>query len=239
MIFLAVVANVVVGAIFLASAESETMDPQLRGPLARLQEDFRLVKMFLSNPSLLQTHSLSLLEEPDTKTKTVKVAPKEKQNQEDGVKDMLEKAKNVPVAQMPLLLGFLKEMYDRFKHNIAKANEMEAKSKTQYKRNMTDKAKWPKRYFKDKAMMNLASHWEKQRELSHRHYHNMLKLSHAGMARLKVAIDMMEKAIAGKALGQKEMQTLKEMAPEVVLTQLSSIVQFSCDALAQFRSERV
>jgi len=211
---------------------SETVDPRLWGPLARLEEDFRLVLQFVGNPQSLDSHPLSLLEEPPLAT--TDKAPKEK-SEADQVKEMLDKAKNVPVTQMPLLLGFLKEMYDRFKQNIKRANEMETKSKTMYKKNMVEKANWPQSYLHDKAMMNLAHHWDKQRELSHRHYHNMLKLSHAGMARLKAAIDMMEKAIAGKPLNSDDMTHLREMAPEVVLTQLQSVVAFAHQALLQFR----
>jgi len=178
----------------------------------------------------------SAVKDAPKKTETaIKDAPKKAATDEESVKDMILKVKNVPVSQMPLLLGFMKDMYDRFKHNIARANKLEEKSKATYKKNLAEKAKWSESFLKDKAMMNLAKHWDKARELSHRHYHNMLKLSHAGMARLKVAIDMMEQAIAGKKLSKEQMTTLKEMAPEVVFLQLQGIVTFCGKALRELQ----
>jgi hypothetical protein len=207
-----------------------------------LEDDFRLLQTVLRDPERwLGRRSLSFLEADPAKTveklaTAVKDAPKKAPTEEDTVKDMILKVKNVPVSQMPMLLGFMKDMYDRFKHNIARANKLEEKSKATYKKNLAEKAKWSESFLKDKAMMNLAKHWDKARELSHRHYHNMLKLSHAGMARLKVAIDMMEQAIAGKKLSKEQMSTLKEMAPEVVFLQLQDIVTFCGKALRELRA---
>jgi len=233
---------VALGATALSLQRSEAEDELLTSALKPLEDDFTLLQTVLRDPEKwFANRSLSFLEadpgKPVEKPATgVPEEPKKTSTEEDSVKSMILKVKNVPVSQMPLLLGFMKDMYDRFKKNIARAYKLEEKSKESYKKNLAEKAKWSKSFLKDEGMMNLAKHWDKARELSHRHYHNMLKLSHAGMARLKVAIDMMEQAIAGKKLSKEQMSTLKEMAPEVVFLQLQDIFTFCGTALKELRT---
>lgn len=241
---------VALGATALSLQRSETEDELLTSGLKPLEDDFTLLQTVLRDPEKwFANRSLSFLEADPGKKPVEKPGkpvekpaagvpeePKRTPTEEDSVNSMILKVKNVPVSQMPLLLGFMKDMYDRFKKNISRAYKLEEKSKESYKKNLAEKAKWSKSFLKDEGMMNLAKHWDKARELSHRHYHNMLKLSHAGMARLKVAIDMMEQAIAGKKLSKEQMSTLKEMAPEVVFLQLQDIFTFCGTALKELRT---
>lgn len=259
------------GTKILEQTDSRVMNPVLWGPLASLEEDFRLLELFLGDPSdiLAQPFSFSLLEEgsPNVNRKTARITKnisKKKaepadsslklHNEEDTsssqttlrrhtitpnpgeMKNTVNGENKLPAKQMPLLLGFLKDMYNRFKRNIKRSNELETKFKKEYKMNLERKAKWPKSFLDNHAMMNMAKHWDAQRELSHQHYHNMLKLAHVSMAKLKVAIDMVEKAIAGKKLDTSEIRHLEEVIPDGVFMQLESIKEFSHEALKQFRT---
>lgn len=223
-----------------------------------MESDFEELQRAAGNPeSYFSTRRLAFLEVEPAKTTvvpaktekalkkaksstsvTIAVAPEASPADKEAkaMEDVIKNVKATPVEQMPMLLALMKDMYNRFKKNIARANELEQKSKDTYKKNLEEKAKWPKSYLQDKAMMNLANHWDKARELSHRHYHNMLKLSHAGMARLKTTMDMMEKAIAGKKLNEAEMQKLKEMAPEVVFVQIQDLAKFCGESLVQLQA---
>jgi hypothetical protein len=87
----------------------------------------------------------------------------------------------------------------------------------------------------------MAEYWEKSRKLSHAHYHSMLKVAHAGMARLQMAIDMMSKAVEGKKLDKNELAHLKAVtpAPTVVLLQVrTDLLKYCEDALAELKSAK-
>merc|ERR1719478_1994295 len=125
--------------------------------------------------------------------------------------ELLKKAKSVDVKDMPMMLTILEAMYGRFKDNIKNANELEAKTKKHYEENM---AKYQQRKAANKddhALDRMEEYWVKSRKLSHAHYHSMLKVAHAGMARLQMAIDMMTKAVNGQKLDKKELEHLKAM----------------------------
>lgn len=214
------------------------LDPSKLQPRSKqfLQTDPKKVEKVITQVASVATAALHEAQpKPPVAKKTGEKTDDDEEKKE--MDKMVNIAKTVPVNQMPLLLGLMKDMYDRFKKNIARANALESKSKNTYKKNLAEKAKWPESFLKDKAMLNLAHHWDKQRELSHRHYHNMLKLSHAGMARLQVAMDMMEQAIAGKALSPKQMETLKTIAPSggVVFIQ-EDLLKFCSETLSSLNS---
>merc|ERR1719426_234630 len=133
-------------------------------------------------------------------------------------------------------------MYERFKENIVSATKLEEKTKSHYVQNMDYKKKLEERKGKkDEALDRMKDYWEKSRKLSHQHYHSMLKVAHAGMARLKMAIDMMEKAIAGKQLEKGELESLKAAtpAPIVVFQQVRvTLLQFCKSAIADLEAAK-
>jgi len=151
---------------------------------------------------------------------------------------LLAKAKSVDVKDMPMMLTILEAMYGRFKDNIKNANELEAKTKKHYEENMA-KYKARKAANKDDtALDRMEEYWVKSRKLSHAHYHSMLKVAHAGMARLQMAIDMMSKAVNGQKLDKKEFEHLKAVtpAPTVVLLQVrTDLLQYCKEALAELK----
>jgi hypothetical protein len=155
--------------------------------------------------------------------------------------DLLKKANSVDVKDMPMMLTILEAMYGRFKDNIKNANELEAKTKKHYEENM---AKYKQRKAANKddtALDRMEEYWVKSRKLSHAHYHSMLKVAHAGMARLQMAIDMMSKAVNGQKLDKKELEHLKAVtpAPTVVLLQVrTDLLNFCEDALVELNSAK-
>jgi len=132
--------------------------------------------------------------------------------------------KSMPKEQMPVMLSFLKGMYDKFKTNIAEANRHEQKCKAEYAEYM---ARWnskPESYRNDTAMIHVMQYWTKHKEIQHRQYHNALKLSHASMERVKWAMNMMEQAIAGEKPATKDLQRLQDTMPDVEFMQVDVTV---------------
>jgi len=87
----------------------------------------------------------------------------------------------------------------------------------------------------------MAVYWEKSRKLSHAHYHSMLKVAHAGMARLQMAIDMMTKAVNGEKLDKKELDHLRAVtpAPTVVFMQVrTQLLKFCGEALTELKNAK-
>jgi hypothetical protein len=155
--------------------------------------------------------------------------------------ELLKKAKSVDVKDMPMMLTILEAMYGRFKDNIHNANELEAKTKKHYEENM---AKYNARKAANKddhALDRMEEYWVKSRKLSHAHYHSMLKVAHAGMARLQMAIDMMTKAVNGQKLDKKELEHLRAVtpAPTVVLMQVrTDLLNYCKDALTELSTAK-
>merc|ERR1719160_2404836 len=154
---------------------------------------------------------------------------------------MLKQVQNAKVSDMPMMLAVLQAMYERFKENIVSATKLEEKTKAHYVQNMADykKKQEERKGKKDEALDRMAEYWEKSRKLSHQHYHSMLKVAHAGMARLQMAIDMMSKAVAGKSLDKKELDSLKAVTPTptVVFMQVRTDLLHYCeDALVEINS---
>jgi hypothetical protein len=155
--------------------------------------------------------------------------------------ELLKKAKSVDVKDMPMMLTILEAMYGRFKDNIKNANMLEAKTKKHYEEDM---AKYKQRKAANKddtALDRMAVYWEKSRKLSHAHYHSMLKVAHAGMARLQMAIDMMTKAVNGEKLDKKELDHLRAVtpAPTVVFMQVrTQLLKFCGEALTELKNAK-
>ena len=64
-----------------------------------------------------------------------------------------------------------------------------------------------------KDKQRIVDYYKKQREIQHRHYHAMLKMSHGMMTRIKQVKAMCQKAGRGEKLSAREMQELGGMAP--------------------------
>jgi len=69
---------------------------------------------------------------------TVVVAKNETDAVDPETAQLLKNTKNLDVKDMPMMLGLLKAMYDRFKHNIGEANKLEVKTKASYEKNMLE-----------------------------------------------------------------------------------------------------
>merc|ERR1719353_873598 len=72
----------------------------------------------------------------------------------------------------------------------------------------------------DDTYDRIEAYWKKQRANAHRQYHNLLKLTHAGMAKFDGLMKMGKDAEAGKPLNKKALQEIKAGVPNVVFTQL-------------------
>jgi len=132
--------------------------------------------------------------------------------------------KSMPKEQMPVMLSFLKGMYDKFKTNIADANRHEQKNKKEYQEYMARWNSQPESYRNDTAMIHVMQYWTKHKEIQHRQFHNALKLSHASMERVKWAMNMMEQAIAGEKPATKDLQRLQDTMPDVEFMQVDVTV---------------
>jgi len=155
--------------------------------------------------------------------------------------ELLKKAKDVNVNDMPMMLTILEAMYGRFKDNIKNANELEAKTKKHYEEDMAKYRARKAANKDDTALDRMAVYWEKSRKLSHAHYHSMLKVAHAGMARLQMAIDMMTKAVNGEKLDKKELDHLRAVtpAPTVVFMQVrTQLLKFCGEALTELKNAK-
>jgi len=132
--------------------------------------------------------------------------------------------KSMPREQMPVMLSFLKGMYDKFKTNIGDANRHEQKNKKEYQEYMARWNSQPESYRNDTAMIHVMQYWTKHKEIQHRQFHNALKLSHASMERVKWAMNMMEQAIAGEKPATKDLQRLQDTMPDVEFMQVDVTV---------------
>jgi len=185
-----------------------------------------------------------LVSKPNSTAKSVPAAKTDKNATaavDSETAELLKKAKSVDVKDMPMMLTILEAMYGRFKDNIKNANELEAKTKKHYEENMAKYKQRKAAHKDDHALDRMAEYWEKSRKLSHAHYHSMLKVAHAGMARLQMAIDMMTKAVNGQKLDKKELEHLKSVtpAPTVVLLQVrTDLLKFCKDALVELKAAK-
>lgn len=149
-----------------------------------------------------------------------------------GSADMLKKIKGSDKVQLMLMKGMLQGMYDKFKSDIGRANKQEVGNKGKIEKYITEveqriakrKAKLAKVHsnMTDDSSTRILNYWKKVRVMHKRHYHSMLRLSHAGMARIKKTLDAIDAALAG-TLSQKSFDALRRMVPsatpDVVLVQ--------------------
>jgi len=178
----------------------------------RDREDFRHVVEILAHPEKLDR---KVAKKPLLGKKYV-VDETKNLSEDEKLKQMLASGQALSKAQMPMMLGFLSDMYERMKVNIRSANLSEKKSKESYEKHMDEVKNWPKSFKKDKAMMRMAEYWSTSRNLSKKHYRSMLKMTHAGMARIKQTMDMLDRAIKGEDLTRSQKRELN-VAPEIVL----------------------
>jgi hypothetical protein len=106
-------------------------------------------------------------------------------------------------------------MYGRFKDDIVSAGRLEENSK---------------KFFKGKTGSNstLTRAFGASRSASHEHYRAMLKMSHAGMDRLKSAMDLVTDKLAGKALDPQVLKALKSSMPPVALAAVKADLRRFC-----------
>merc|ERR1719482_2716001 len=128
-------------------------------------------------------------------------------------------------AEMPAMLGLLKEMYGGWKEKIGIANKREKEQKKDFDATIRDletkkntnkaDANWTQTYDK------IEKYWSLQRKIAHRQYHTVLKLAHAGMAKFKTVMTAMQAAIDSKKPDPATLKKVKAMEmPEVVLLQM-------------------
>jgi len=185
-----------------------------------------------------------LVSKPNSTVKSVQAATADENATaaaDPETSELLKKAKSVDVKDMPMMLTILEAMYGRFKDNIKNANELEAKTKKHYEEDMAKYRARKAANKDDTALDRMAVYWEKSRKLSHAHYHSMLKVAHAGMARLQMAIDMMTKAVNGEKLDKKELDHLRAVtpAPTVVFMQVrTQLLKFCGEALTELKNAK-
>merc|ERR1719401_270925 len=103
------------------------------------------------------------------------------------------------------MVGMLGDMYGKMKERIAKANAAEKSQKAEFDTRIKDldakkKALADKGIKIDDTYDRIEAYWKKQRANSHRQYHNLLKLTHAGMSKFDKLLHLGEDAQAGKPL---------------------------------------
>jgi len=118
-------------------------------------------------------------------------------------------------AALQQVQDLLKTMYGRFKDDIVSAGRLEENSK---------------KFFKGKTGSNttLTKAFGASRAASHEHYRAMLKMSHAGMDRLKSTMDLVADKLAGKALDKDALQALKHSMPPVALAAVKADLRRFC-----------
>merc|ERR1719420_450766 len=147
-------------------------------------------------------------------------------------------------AGMPSMLGLLTEMYGSWKEKIGTANKQEKKQKQEFdakiqdlemKRNSNkNDANWTKTYDR------IEKYWKLQRSISHRQYHTVLKLAHAGMDKFKTVMHAMQAAVESKKPDAATMRKMQAMEmPEVVLLQeVESLRHWTRDSLSLLRDAK-
>jgi len=97
-----------------------------------------------------------------------------------------------------------------------------------------------KEFFKGKTSSNstLERAFKGSRSASHEHYRAMLKMSHAGMDRLKAAMDLVGDKLAGKALDPQAVKALRSSMPPVALAAVKAdLRQFCREATALLQGQ--
>jgi hypothetical protein len=149
------------------------------------------------------------------------------------------KADEVMMAGM---VGMLGDMYGKMKERIAKANAAEKSQKAEFDTRIKDldakkKALADKGIKTDDTYDRIEAYWKKQRANAHRQYHNLLKLTHAGMSKFEGLMKMGKDAEAGKPLDKKALQEIKSGVPNVVFTELQSVTTWVRQARAEINQE--
>jgi hypothetical protein len=145
-------------------------------------------------------------------------------------------------AMMAGMVGMLGDMYGKMKDRIAHANAAEKKEKASFDDRIKDleakkKALAAKGIKTDDTYDRIEAYWKKQRANAHRQYHNLLKLTHAGMSKFEGLMKLGKDAEAGKPLDAKKLQEVKAGVPNVVFTQLQSVTSWVREARVQIAEE--
>jgi hypothetical protein len=149
------------------------------------------------------------------------------------------KADKVMMAGM---VGMLSDMYGKMKERIAHANSAEKEQKTEFDERIKDldakkKALADKGMKTDDTYDRIEAYWKKQRANAHRQYHNLLKLTHAGMSKFEGLMKMGKDAESGKPLNKKALQEIKAGVPNVVFTELQSVTTWVRQARVEIDEE--
>jgi hypothetical protein len=145
-------------------------------------------------------------------------------------------------AMMAGMVGMLGDMYTKMKERISKANAAEKSQKAEFDERMKDldakKAALAKKGLKvDDTYDRIEAYWKKQRANAHRQYHNLLKLTHAGMAKFDGLMKMGKDAEAGTPLDKKKLQEVKAGVPNVVFSELKSVTTWVRHAQKEINDE--
>lgn len=157
------------------------------------------------------------------------------------VQEAVTQMSNMGPSQMPAMLGLLKGMYSSWKDKIGTANKREKDEKKEFEAEVKSLELKKKKFKNDvnatKTYDNIEKYWKRQREISHRQYHTVLKLAHSGMEKFKSVMGAMEGAIKGKKPSQETMKKIQSMEmPEVVLLQkLTKLSQWTRGAMSLLR----
>lgn len=141
----------------------------------------------------------------------------------------------------PMLTGMvsmMKDMYGKMKERIVKANEAEKQGKVDFEKRIADLEAKKKGMLSqgmkiDNTYDRIEDYWKKQRANSHRQYHNLLKLTHAGMSKFDKLMNLGKDAEAGKPLDTKALGEVRVGVPNVVLVELRSITSWAQSARSE------
>lgn len=128
------------------------------------------------------------------------------------------------------MVGMMGDMYDKMKERIGKANAAEKKAKVDFEGRIADleakkKAMQAKGMKIDDTYDRIENYWKKQRNNSHRQYHNLLKITHAGMSKFETMLHLGKDAQEGKPLDKQAFKDVTVGVPNVVFVQ--EVVQWA------------
>jgi len=148
--------------------------------------------------------------------------------------------KGTPDPKDPVLkgmVGMLGDMYGKMKERIGKANAAEKKQKVDFDNKIAEleakKAAMKKKGLSDDTYDRIEAYWKKQRNNAHRQYHNLLKLTHAGMSKFEKLMNLGKDAEAGKPLDKEKLKEVAVGVPNVVFIELRDVTKWVHEARAE------
>lgn len=181
------------------------------------------------------------------KMSVLQVAEKKGADPEDSeLATMKKQIKGADKTQLVMMRAMLEGMYEKFKSDIGAVNKSQDKNRGKFDKLIAEaekhKADRMERLKKvgsnqtDDTSDRIMAYWKKMKVMHKKHYHNMIKVSHAGMERIKKTMDAIDAALAG-TLTKGQLKAVAGMVPAASTTQpevvlIQTAVLHLCDDLA-------